>query len=242
MADLSLIQSYLKRKKISVTKLVELMGIGRNTFYYQLEKDVEDIDDDFKAGFKKITGDSLESIFEADLVQMPNRIAEPVAGYSKTLPYKQDIVTPRGFITSVNQNRRNSNALIPFYNADFMAGAAEVYYEDGTIYPEYYMDVPEFAGCTAFRAYSDSMEKIIRSGSILFGVKVDDWQSHLELGQIYGITTTDFRRYLKYIRANKEDHTKFLLKSENPDYDDFTIPKSKIKNIWLIEGWLDKRT
>lgn len=152
-----------------------------------------------------------------------------------------DIVTPNGIITNHRVNRRKSNALIPFYNADFMAGAAEMFYEDATIYPEYYMDVPEFYGCTAFRAYSDSMESKIRSGNILFGIKVDDWRSHLEYGQIYGITCTDGRRYLKYIRKC-QDEKHFLLKSENDSYDDFTIPKSKVKNIWLIEGWLDKRT
>lgn len=152
-----------------------------------------------------------------------------------------NVMTPTGIITNHRVNKRKSDALIPFYNADFMAGTAEMYYEDATIYPEYYMDVPEFYGCTAFRAYSDSMETKIRSGNILFGMKVDDWRSHLEYGQIYGITCTDGRRYLKYIRKHTDEQY-FLLKSENENYDDFTIPKSKINNIWLIEGWLDKRT
>lgn len=156
--------------------------------------------------------------------------------------YKRDIVTPGGKIIDLHHNRRKSDALIPFYNADFMAGASEMFYEDAAIYPEYFMDVPEFYGCTAFRAYSDSMEKKIKSGNILFGIKLDDWRVHLELGGIYGITMTDGRRYLKYIRTNPDDKKLFLLKSENKNYDDFTIPKSKIKNIWQIEGWLDKRT
>ncbi|QEL01089.1 helix-turn-helix domain-containing protein [Olivibacter sp. LS-1] len=153
-----------------------------------------------------------------------------------------DIVSPSEDIVTVRRNIRKKQALIPFYNADFMAGNAEAFYEDGTIYPEYYIDVPEFYGCTAFRAYSDSMEKKIKSGSILFGIKLDDWYSHLEYGQIYGITCNDGRRYLKYIRKSEQEDRFFLLKSENPNYDDFKLPKEKIKNIWLIEGWLDKRT
>lgn len=154
---------------------------------------------------------------------------------------KQDIVTPKGTLHTTGANKRKPEALIPFYNADFIAGNAELYYADSTIYPEYYMDVPEFSGCTAFRAYSDSMEKMIRSGSILFGVKLEDWADHLEYGQIYGITCTDGRRYLKRIRkSDKQDH--FKLVSENPMYDEFELPKKKIKNVWLIEGWLDKRT
>lgn len=165
-----------------------------------------------------------------------NNVAEPEQQYNN------EIISPGGKIVSLHHNRRKSEALIPFYNADFMAGASDSFYEDATIYPEYFMDVPEFYGCTAFRAYSDSMEKKIKSGNILFGIKVEDWRSHLEFGGIYGITMADGRRYLKYIRSHAEDNKLFLLRSENKNYDDFTIPKSKIKNIWQIEGWLDKRT
>lgn len=161
---------------------------------------------------------------------------------TEVLGNEVEIVQPQGeIITNGKKNIKRKEGLIPFYNADFIAGNAELFYEDATIYPEYYIDVPDFSGCIAFRAFSDSMENIIRSGNILFGTKIDDWQSHLEYGQIYGITCTDGRRYLKYIRrCDANPLTHFLLKSENKHYDDFEIPKDKIKNIWLIEGWLNK--
>jgi len=139
--------------------------------------------------------------------------------------------------------RTKKTGLIPYYDSDFAAGDIEFYDDNSHLKPSYYMDIPEFSGCTAFRAYSDSMEKLIKSGNILFGIKLDDWQSHLEYGQIYGIVMKDRRRYLKYIRRSKNDsEKKFLLKSENEHYDDFEVPKEKIKNIWLIEGWLNRRT
>jgi len=140
------------------------------------------------------------------------------------------------------KNKVNKAGLIPFYNADFIAGNAELYYVDETIYPEYYMDVPEFSGSTAFRAFGDSMEPRIKSGNILFGTKLENWKSHLEFGQIYGITCHNGIRYLKYIRRHENNSTHFLLKSENSNYDDMDLPKSDIKNIWLINGWIDKRT
>jgi phage repressor protein C with HTH and peptisase S24 domain len=146
-------------------------------------------------------------------------------------------------VIDVNQrNKKKSAGLIPFYNADFIAGNAELYYADETIYPEYYMDVPEFSGSTAFRAFGDSMEPRIKSGNILFGTKLYNWESHLEFGQIYGITCNNGVRYLKYIRRHPNDKTHFLLRSENKDYDDMDMPKCEIKNIWLINGWIDKRT
>ena len=133
--------------------------------------------------------------------------------------------------------------LIRFYDTDFAAGDIQFYDDLNQVAPAYTMDVPEFSGCTAFRTYGDSMDKLIRSGSILFGTKVEDWQSHLEFGQIYGIICTDNRKYLKYIRrAKSKDETHFLMKSENENYDDFYLPKEKIKHLWLIHGWINKRT
>lgn len=131
---------------------------------------------------------------------------------------------------------------IPFYDVDFAAGDIEFYNGQSTIQAAYTMDIPEFSGCTAFRTYGDSMAKLIRSGDILFGTRIDDWQSHLEYGQIYGIICMDKRRYLKFIRKSQKEETHFLLKSENENYDDFLLPKSKIKSIWLIHGWMNKRT
>lgn len=211
----TLILSELKRKKIPVKDACERLGVSKPTFYVKIGAEVPD--PEFLTKVKTIL--NIDPNFR-----------------------EKQVVQPHGELVNIRQNKRKNNALIPFYNADFMAGNAELFYDDGTIYPEYYMDVPEFAGCTAFRAYSDSMEKIIKSGNVLFAVKIEDWKSHLEYGQIYGITCIDGRRYLKYIRKADDEERFFLLKSENPDYDDFKIPKDKIKNIWLIEGWLDKRT
>lgn len=133
--------------------------------------------------------------------------------------------------------------LVPFYDIDFSAGPGISTMDISQVQPDYYMDVPEFSGCTAFRAYSDSMEKLIKSGSILFATKVEEWNIHLEYGQIYGIICNDGRRYLKYIRRHLENHKEwFLLKSENESYDDFDLPKKAIRSVWLIHGWLNKRT
>lgn len=132
---------------------------------------------------------------------------------------------------------------VPYFDVDFTAGDIEVYDDNHALQPAYMMDIPEFSGCTAFRVFSNSMERMIISGSILFGTKVNDWNDHLEYGQIYGIVCNDKRRYLKYIRkAPHKDETHFLLKSENvAEFDDFLMPKNKIKSIWLIHGWLNKR-
>lgn len=131
---------------------------------------------------------------------------------------------------------------IPFYDIDFIAGDGVSAIDPANVAPSYTMKLPGFRGCMAFTAYSDSMEKIIKSGSILLGRKID-WQDYLEYGQVYGIVMTDNRRFLKYIRKwEPSPSTHYLLCSENPAYESFEIPKSKIHNIWLIEGWMQKRS
>jgi len=162
----------------------------------------------------------------------------PVMGeqYNKST---QDIVVSKSIKGNKNKHP------VRFYDVDFLAGTSliEFYDDSNMIEVAYEMDIPEFAGCTAFRAYSDSMEPLIKSGSILFGTKIDDWVSHLEYGQIYGIVCNDGRRYLKYIRRHSDVKTTFLLRSENSEmYDEFELPKTAIKNLWLINGWLNRRT
>jgi hypothetical protein len=49
------------------------------------------------------------------------------------------------------------------------------------------------------------MEGLIKSGSILFGTKVERWLEHLEYGQVYGIICDDGRKYLKYIKRYREN-------------------------------------
>jgi phage repressor protein C with HTH and peptisase S24 domain len=131
---------------------------------------------------------------------------------------------------------------IPFYDLDFIAGDGVSAIDPGMVAPAYTMKLPGFRGCIAFTAYSDSMEKLIKSGSIMLGRKID-WDDYLEYGQVYGIVMKDNRRFLKYIRKSEiNPSTNYLLCSENPAYESFEIPKSKIHNIWLIEGWMQKRS
>jgi phage repressor protein C with HTH and peptisase S24 domain len=210
----------IKKKRIALTleEFADALEISRATLFRMREKTDEE---------------------NKDLIDKANLLLE-------TNNVSHEIDQKEAQITKAPQGRfpkeTKPGELIKFYDTDFAAGNIEFYDDHSNITPAYTMDVPEFAGCTAFRAYGDSMEKLIKSGSILFGRKVEDWRSHLEYGQIYGVICTDNRRYLKYIRKGK-DENHFLLKSENKEnYDDFPMPKAKIKSLWLIHGWINKRT
>ena len=142
--------------------------------------------------------------------------------------------------TGIDRTGRGAG-LVEYYDVDFSAGEGSVTMLDSHR-PSYEMDIPAFGGCVGFNVYGDSMESRLKSGSIVFGRKIAGWRDHLEYGQIYGIVMKDERRYLKYIRKATENSSKthFMLRSENPKYDDFEIPQKLIHNIWLIEGWMLK--
>lgn len=156
-------------------------------------------------------------------------------GILETVPLLNEIDNQR--ITRTAGIERSGN--VAYYDVDFTAGEgfASMVSEHR---PTYNMDIPGFGGCIAFNVYGDSMEPRLKSGSVVFGRKIEEWREHLEYGQVYGIVMKDERRYLKYIRKAENHKTEFLLRSENTCYDDFEIPKKSIHNIWLIEGWMLK--
>ena len=132
---------------------------------------------------------------------------------------------------------------IPIYDIDIAAANSKDMdlYDDRPANVNDYYYIPEFSGCRAFNVYSDSMEPLISKGARIFAKKIDDWQLHLEYGQVYSIGMKGGRRYLKYIKKSS-DKEYFLLESANPHYESFEIPKKDIRSIWIIDGWMNKHT
>lgn len=214
------LRNYRAKKRLTITQMSNLMGVS-SQLYTMYENGKRNPKDVFWLKFEELQNGTSETHETPE--PYGNVTHAPVGKFPKKvgIAYKP----------------------VPYFDVDFTAGDIEVYDDHNAIQPAYMMDIPEFSGCTAFRVFSNSMERLIVSGSILFGTKVIDWADHLEYGQIYGIVCHDKRRYLKYIRkATQKEETHFLLKSENTEeFDDFLMPKSKIKSIWLIHGWLNKR-
>lgn len=192
---------------------------------------------------------SLQSMFKAKdikvgvLQKLADAIEKDISYFFE--PLDAPIINKENPLSKSVQKHTNykpTSELIPMYNVDFIAGTAFDAVENPTSKPDYYMDIPDFRGCTAFKAYSDSMEGLIKSGSILFGTKVERWNEFLEYGQIYGIVCEDGRKFLKYIKRYKDAPKEyFLLASENDFYEDFEMPKKFIRSIWLVHGHLTKR-
>lgn len=174
---------------------------------------------------------------------------EPLENLSKNALHEPSQVYQKEKITLSPEGKVKRNKVlsgfnqVPYYDVDFIAGTNLETIDAGAIEPSYYMSVPIFKDCAAFNCYSDSMQPLIQKGNIIFCTHVNDWQDVLEFGQIYAISLHDNRRFLKYIvRHESKSDTHFLLRSENNHYDTFEVPKSKIKGIWLVHGWMNKQT
>lgn len=230
----SILQEVLKYTGKSKNSLAKAIGLPRSQNLYDIESEK----------VKRISSELSEKISLTYPEINRNWLLTGEGSMLLNSTVKNSLSTNPGvsFAPKGRFRKRSKIDLVKFYDSDFAAGDIEFYDDRSAIKPAYEMDIPEFSGCTAFRTYGDSMEPMIKSGSILFGTRVEDWQSHLEYGQIFGIVCIDNRKYLKYIRKDKSKHeTHYLLRSENKEYDDFELPKEKIKHIWLIHGWINKR-
>lgn len=209
-------------------KMAEMLGVKYKSYQSWEEGRARPRPDDGRT-IANFFGVALEDLYGAAPGQS-TAVSEPPFQYVKA---------PNGKVP----RRNNGSNEVPFYDADFEAGGGVMFYEDiRTSTPAYTMDVPDFAGCTAFRTYGHSMEPLIASGAILFGTKDEQWRDFLEYGQIYGIVCHNGRRYLKQVRKSKKSETHLLLISENEAYDPFDLPMDVIKSMWLIHGWLNKNT
>jgi phage repressor protein C with HTH and peptisase S24 domain len=244
-SDLS-VKDFIEKYHLTQKEVGNHLGVNRKTVakYSQDNK----IPDNKRALWESLvesvlTGESPKTDItnddgRYDVLDFYGNNAEP-ASQNAQLPIEKVNHSPSKL---TNYKPSKFEDLVPFWEIDFIAGNSFDSIDNQTSKPTYYMDIPDFRGCTAFRAYSDSMEGLIKSGSILFGTKVERWHEHLEYGQVYGIVCDDGRKYLKYIKRYRENPREyFLLESENKAYDEFEMPKSAIRSIWLIHGHLSKR-
>lgn len=219
----------LKKEGISKGDVATKIGITQSYLSKMLSGE-KPITDSFKGGMNKYYHATIKKIgFDWETIANEDEVSYLAKSKLIRNPLLKTV-------------RGHGNDPVKYYDKDFAAGSV-VFYEDNVEKPAYEMKIPAFSGCIAFNVFGDSMEHLIKGGSIVFGRKLETWRRYLEFGQIYGIVMKDDQRFLKYIRKSLEDARHcFLLKSENARYDDFEIPKEDIHNIWLIEGWMLKRT
>lgn len=132
-----------------------------------------------------------------------------------------------------------SNEGIPVYDIDVTAGARELSRELTADRIIGSINIPDMRpGCMIVRVFGNSMTPAIADGAYVAIRPVNDL-SCIFWGQIYVIVLDDFR-LVKYVRRNP-DSSLVTLRSDNPEYDDMEIPRSKIRKLYLVESILNIR-
>ena len=104
------------------------------------------------------------------------------------------------------------------------------------------VNLPEISrDAKIIRANGDSMEPVIRDGSRVVLREIYSWED-IFYGQIYLVLTEQYRM-IKYIRRYEKDEDNYvILRSENKEYDDIKLHKSKIIKLFIVENILSVKT
>lgn len=125
----------------------------------------------------------------------------------------------------------------PYYDVDFMGGYGEFLDNPSSSPVSYMIDYPPYnkEGVFYMNIRGDSMSPELISGEKVALRLVEDWQSFLFFGKIYGIVTRNGLRTIKRLRKGKDDDH-YLLQATNPDYDDQEIPIAQIERVFEVLG------
>lgn len=87
--------------------------------------------------------------------------------------------------------------------------------------------------CCIVRVSGDSMSPVIGNGDLIAIREVRN-PNLIFWGQIYVVLLDDYRM-VKYVRRH-QDPAMVILRSENENYDDIEVPKSDIRDLFLVEN------
>lgn len=126
----------------------------------------------------------------------------------------------------------------PYYDVDF-CGGFDLVLNDQTYSPAGYINLPQYNKVDNWANITGhSMEPLISNGDIIALRKVEDWQTYLLYGEIYGIMTDEWRTVKRIRKAKNPEY--ILLEPINKEYDEQEIPKSIIRGVWQVLGSVKK--
>lgn len=127
---------------------------------------------------------------------------------------------------------------IPYYDVDF-CGGFDLVLNNQTYTPSGYINLPQYDKADSWANITGhSMEPLISNGDIIALRKVEDWQTYLLYGEIYGIMTDEWRTVK---RVRKSENPEYIrLEPINKEYDEQEIPKSIIRGVWQVLGSIKK--
>ena len=127
---------------------------------------------------------------------------------------------------------------IPVYDIDVTAGCEELSMMFTQDKIDGFVSLPRMSqNSMIVRVSGNSMYPEINDGGYIAIRPVKNIDT-IFWGHIYVVVTEDYR-LVKYVRRDNADDKKIILHSANPEYDDMELPKSSIKNLFLVEAILN---
>ena len=127
---------------------------------------------------------------------------------------------------------------IPVYDIDVTAGCEELSMMFTQDKIDGFVSLPRMSqNSIIVRVSGNSMYPEINDGGYIAIRPVKNMDT-IFWGHIYVVVTEDYR-LVKYVRRDNADDKKIILHSANPEYDDMELPKSSIKNLFLVEAILN---
>lgn len=131
---------------------------------------------------------------------------------------------------TINQN----GVGVPYFDVDF-CGGFDMMLNDQTAVPTGYINFPQYNRADSWANISGhSMEPLISHGDIIALRKIEDWQTFILYGEIYGIMTEEYRTVKRIRKSDNPDN--LLLEPINKGYDSTEIPKAVITGVWQVLG------
>lgn len=137
-------------------------------------------------------------------------------------------------IRNVPPNINQNGVGVPYFDVDF-CGGFDMMLNDQTAIPTGYINFPQYNRADSWANISGhSMEPLISHGDIIALRKIEDWQTFILYGEIYGIMTEEYRTVKRIRKSDNPDN--LLLEPINKGYDSTEIPKAVITGVWQVLG------
>ena len=126
----------------------------------------------------------------------------------------------------------------PVYDIDVTAGCtplSNMFTRDNIMG---YIDLPNLSRQSpVVKVSGDSMQPRIPDGALIAIRPIND-PSVLLWGSVYVVELEDYR-LVKVVRKCKDDPSKIILHSENPEYDDIEVKRSSVLKFFIVESVLN---